>query len=128
MAFWSHNEIAGFAETRRNYYLHYPTKMMTITLTFYIFLLSCLLAASLVETLQVPVRQGGVSFPGAVSTQCRRSRHGRELFLSSPRERDQRRTTRMMLLLFRPFHLLKVGAIQNLNLCHYTSITTSVSP
>ena len=36
------------------------------------------------ETLQVPVRQGGISFPGAVSTQCRRSRHGRELFLSSP--------------------------------------------
>ena len=58
-------EMQGLSErvTVHGYFLHDPTKMMKITLAVYIFLLSCHFAASLVETLQVPVpvRQGRVS-------------------------------------------------------------------
>ena len=106
------NEITG--SRCRDYYLNDRTKMMTIALAVYIFLLSCLFAASLVETLQSAAGWCSLS-RSSFHPKCQRSHDTVLNSFTALRERDQRRITRMMLLWFRPFQLPNLGDIPSLN-------------
>ena len=90
----------------------FSTKMMTITLACHYDPLAlsfcCITGGNIASTCTA---RSCFPFQQQFAPNADNRSHGLEHFLRALRERDQRRTTMMMLLLFHPFHLPNLGAI-----------------